>query len=119
MSDIDIPSLPPSEFTDLIDMLRQYEAELQNLLACGFEDKASCRRLKRVDIKNLVEKSSDIDAHYGWVLAADSAQVARMFQSSNQGEARAWVKQHFERYEKSKITVKMLAKKESTKSTSS
>ena len=87
---MEITSLPPSDFKDLILLLSHHKASCDNLVTPEHEHEAVLHALKR--------KSNEIDAHYGWALASDSALIARMFEGEEGSEAKTWMKRLFEEY---------------------
>jgi hypothetical protein len=91
---MEITSLPPSDFKDLILLLSHHKASFDNLVTSKHGNEAALRTLKR--------QSNEVDAHYGWALASDSALIARMFDGEEGLEAKTWMKRLFEEYEERK-----------------
>jgi hypothetical protein len=80
------PSLPPSDFTDLILAISQHELSYDDFLA---SPPSSLQHKQKVAA--LLQQSRDLSAHYGWVLASDIVMVGRMF-GGDEESAREWVK---------------------------
>jgi hypothetical protein len=91
---MDTNSLPASDFKDLLDLLSEHKANFNNIVTSNIQHESALRGLK--------QQSNDIDAHYGWALASDSALIARMFEEEERSEAKMWMKRLFEEYEERK-----------------
>jgi hypothetical protein len=95
----DIDCLPPSDFKDLLILLQEHEASL-NIFFRSIKSATTLFARQDLEIvRNLKQQRNNIDAHYGWALASDSALVARMFQSDDEEEAQSWMRRMFSEYE--------------------
>jgi hypothetical protein len=134
---MNIEALPPSDFKDLISLLQQHERDFQDLVATV--DDSSTEKTPANSVQNDVKYSNpisplqasissitrdaakelgalqqqcrDIEASYGWVLASDIALAARIFDSKDAREIKAWLKETFDKYEERKEALSRLIKK--------
>lgn len=97
---MNIASLPPSDFKDLLLLLSHHKASFNTIATSKHHHEAALRALK--------QQSNDIDTHYGWVLASDSALIAGMFEGQEGVEAKTWMKRLFEEYEERKAMTEYL-----------
>jgi pantothenate kinase-related protein Tda10 len=105
-----IDSLPPSDFKDLLLLLQEHEASFNNFLK-SIKNYTTLFARQDLDIvRNLKQQSNNIDAHYGWALASDSALVARMLRSDEEEEAQSWMRRMFREYEERKQQLNKLVK---------
>jgi hypothetical protein len=106
----DIDSLPPSDFKDLLLLLQEHEASFNDLFKSIKRDDTVFARQDLDIIRNLKQQSNNIDAHYGWALASDSALVVRMFKSDDEDQAQTWMRRTFGEYEERKQQLNKLLK---------
>jgi hypothetical protein len=96
--------LPPSDFKDLLLSLRALEeptSELLQAFAAPTLPYHSAQKLLLEQTRCLERKYTDIDTHYGWVLASDREFVARMFERTEMADdegVATWMKRVSERH---------------------
>jgi hypothetical protein len=105
-----IDSLPPSDFKDLLLLLQDHEASFNDFLKSIKRDTTTFARQDLDIVRNLKQQNNNIDAHYGWALASDSALAARMFESDDEEEAQTWMRRMFREYEERKQQLNKLVK---------
>jgi hypothetical protein len=101
----DLTLLPSSDFKDLILLIHSYHKSYHILSGClrllrspiGFGDSVAQQSPTAVllaDFKVLEQQRNDINTHYGWVLASDTALVGRIFGAEKDcevGDVKAWL----------------------------
>jgi hypothetical protein len=91
----DIALLPPSEFTDLLQLLQQHFTSFNLLSEHSSRDSSIT--------SDLTKQRREIDTHYGWVLASDSTLVGRILVAGDRigdGNAKGEMKRIWEGYER-------------------
>lgn len=99
-----IQLLPPSDFKDLLLALQALETPTSELLQSFAAPRLSyhsAQKLLLEKMRSLERKYTDIDTHYGWVLASDRKSVARMFEQAEMTNAEGvatWMKRVSEQH---------------------